>query len=104
MSGGASNGHRFQMLPSGTPVEGANGTYRPMGYPSISVTSGPFEGALALQYAIDVLDGKKHEHLNIVQIPSVTNETTKLCKEGTWQEMRDAGCNAFSPNPRARAT
>jgi ribose transport system substrate-binding protein len=96
-AGEATNGHRLQMLPSGTPVEGANGTYRPMGYPSISVTSGPFEGALALQYAIDILEGKPHEHLNIVKIPSVTNETSKLCKEGTWQEMHDVGCTAFSP-------
>jgi ribose transport system substrate-binding protein len=27
----------------------------------------------------------------------VTNETAKLCKEGTWQEMHDTGCNVFAP-------
>ncbi len=96
-AGEATNGHRLQMLPAGTPVEGAAGAYRPMGYPSISVTSGPFEGALALQYAIDVLEGKKHEHLTIVKIPAVTSDTAKLCKTGTWQEMHDTGCNVFSP-------
>ena len=26
----------------------------------------------------------------------VTNETVKLCKEGTWQEMAE-GCNVFQP-------
>jgi ribose transport system substrate-binding protein len=96
-AGEATNGHRLQMLPAGTPVEGANGTYRPMGYPSISVTSGPFLGPLALQYAVEILEGKGHQHLTIVQIPAVTNETAKLCKEGTWQEMHDTGCNVFSP-------
>ncbi len=30
-------------------------------------------------------------------LPIVTNETIKLCKEGTWQEMK-AGCNAFLPS------
>ncbi len=96
-AGEGSNGHRLQMLPSGTKVEGANSTYRPMGYPSISVVSGPFEGPLALQYAIDVIEGKTHPHLNIVHIPVVTSENVKLCATGTWQEMHDTGCNVFSP-------
>jgi ribose transport system substrate-binding protein len=96
-AGEGSNGHRLQMLPAGTPAEGANGAYRPMGYPSISVVSGPFEGPLALQYAVDILEGRQHPHLNIVQIPSVTNDTAKLCNTGTWQEMHDTGCNVFTP-------
>ena len=35
-AGEGSNGRRIQMLPVGTEVEGANGTYAPMGAPRIS--------------------------------------------------------------------
>jgi ribose transport system substrate-binding protein len=79
-----------------TEVEGSNGTYRPMGYPSISYASPPYSGALALKLAVDVLDGKQVEKTTILPLPLVTNETVKLCKEGTWAEMK-AGCNVFNP-------
>ena len=32
-AGEGSNGHRVQMLPAGTEVEGGDGPYAPMGYP-----------------------------------------------------------------------
>lgn len=97
-AGEGSNGHRIQMLPSGTKVDGASGNYRPMGYPSISLVSGPFEGPLALQYAVDIMEGKKMDHLTIVPIPLLTNDGIKLCETGTWQEMHDEKCNVFKPS------
>lgn len=98
-AGEGSNGHRIQMLPSGTEVEGATGGYRPMGYPSLSLASPPMEGALSLKYAIEIIEGKrKPEHLTLVPIPTYTNKDIKLCQQGTWQEMHDAGCNAFKPS------
>ena len=90
------NGHRVQMLPARTEVEGANGTYRPMGYPSISYASPPYSGGLALKLAVEKLEGKDVPKLTKLPLPVVTNDTIKLCQEGTWEEMK-AGCNAFSP-------
>jgi ribose transport system substrate-binding protein len=97
-AGEGSNGHRIQMLPAGTEAEGANGPYRPMGYPSLSLASPPMEGALSLKYAIDIIEGKKMEQLITVPIPLLTNDKIKLCQEGTWQEMKDTGCNVFKPS------
>ena len=34
---------------------------------------------------------------SFLPLPLVTNDTIKLCQEGTWQEMK-AGCNAFKPS------
>ena len=51
-AGEGSNGGRIQMLPDGTEVEGANGTYAPMGAPRISYASPPYSGALALKLAV----------------------------------------------------
>ncbi|WP_246672333.1 sugar ABC transporter substrate-binding protein [Mesorhizobium sp. B3-1-6] len=96
-AGEAPNGHRIQMLPADQKVEGTQGAYRPMGYPSISLASPPFEGPLALKYAVDILEGKKLPKLTIVPIPTFTSEHIKLCKTGSWQEMHDTGCNAFDP-------
>lgn len=96
-AGEGSNGHRIQMLPLNAPgVEGAHGTYRPMGMPSISYASPPYSGALALKLAVDVLEGKQVPKFTKLPLPIVTNETVKLCKEGTWQEM-EQGCNVFQP-------
>ncbi len=95
-AGEGSNGHRIQMLHSADGVEGANGTYRPMGYPSISYASPPYSGALALKNAVAKLDGKEVPKLTTLPLPLYTNDQVKLCKEGTWQEMA-AGCNAFQP-------
>jgi ribose transport system substrate-binding protein len=96
-AGEGSNGHRVQMLPkSAAGVNGANGNYRPMGYPSISYASPPYSGALALKKIVDILDGKTVPKLLPLPLPIVTNETSKLCVEGTWKEMA-SGCSAFQP-------
>jgi len=96
-AGEGANGGRVQMLPAATEVEGANGTYRPMGAPRISYASPPYSGALALKLAVQKLDGKEIPKLTKLPLPIVTNETVKLCTEGTWQEMK-GGCSAFLPS------
>ncbi|PWE57740.1 sugar ABC transporter substrate-binding protein [Metarhizobium album] len=95
-AGEASNGGRIQMLPVGTEVDGANGTYRPMGAPRWSSGSQNFTGALALKLAVAKLEGKEIPALTDVAQNIVTNENIKLCKEGSWAEMKD-GCNVFQP-------
>ncbi len=95
-AGEGSNGHRIQMLGSDAGLEGANGTYKPMGYPSISYASPPYSGALALKNAIAKLEGKDVPKLTTLKLPLYTNDQIKLCKEGTWPEMA-AGCNVFQP-------
>lgn len=96
-AGEGSNGGRIQMLPVGTQVEGANDAYRPLGAPRISYASPPYSGACALRLVVDKLDGKDVPMLSTLPLPIVTNETIKLCIEGTWQEMAD-GCNVFQPS------
>ncbi|HXQ40731.1 MAG TPA: sugar ABC transporter substrate-binding protein [Candidatus Udaeobacter sp.] len=96
-AGEGSNGHRVQMLAKGTAVDGAHDTYRPMGYPSISYASPPYSGALALKRVVDILDGKDVPHFISLPLPIYTNETSKLCVEGTWKEMA-GGCSAFAPS------
>jgi len=95
-AGEGSNGGRVQMLPAGTAVEGANGTYAPMGAPRISYASPPYSGAYALKLAVQKLEGKTIPKQIKLPLPVVTNETIKYCKEGSWAEMK-AGCNAFAP-------
>jgi ribose transport system substrate-binding protein len=85
------------MLPTGTEVEGANGTYKPMAAPRISYASPPYSGALALKLAVAKLEGKEVAKKTVLPLPVVTNETIKLCQEGSWEEMK-AGCNAFKPS------
>jgi ribose transport system substrate-binding protein len=96
-AGEASNGGRIQMLPVGTEVEGANGNYRPMGAPRWSSGSQNFTGALALKLAVAKLEGKNIPALTDVPQNIVTNENIKLCKEGSWAEMK-VGCNVFRPS------
>lgn len=96
-AGEGSNGGRVQMLPTGTEVEGANGTYKPMAAPRISYASPPYSGALALKLALAKLEGKDVAKKTVLPLPVVTNETIKLCQEGSWAEMK-AGCNAFKPS------
>jgi ribose transport system substrate-binding protein len=93
-AGEGSNGGRIQMLPVNTEVEGANGTYKPMNAPRISYASPPYSGALALKLAVSKLEGKDIPKKTVLPLPLVTNETIKLCQEGSWKEMKD-GCNAF---------
>jgi ribose transport system substrate-binding protein len=96
-AGEGSNGGRIQMLPVGTQVEGANGAYRPLGAPRISYASPPYSGAYALKLAVRKLDGENIPQRITLPLPIVTNETVKLCQEGSWQEMA-AGGNCFKPS------
>ncbi|MEK1886104.1 MAG: sugar ABC transporter substrate-binding protein [Phyllobacterium sp.] len=95
-AGEGSNGGRVQMLPIGTEVEGAASPYAPLGAPRISYASPPYSGALALKLAVDAIEGKDVPKKTVLPLPLVTNETIKLCQEGTWEEMKE-GCNAFKP-------
>lgn len=96
-AGEGANGGRIQMLPVGTEVEGSSSPYAPLGAPRISYASPPYSGGLALKLAVQLLEGKEVPKLTILPLPIVTNETIKLCEEGTWEEMKD-GCNAFKPS------
>jgi ribose transport system substrate-binding protein len=96
-AGEGANGGRIQMLPGGTEVEGADCPYCPLSAPRISYASPPYSGGLALKLAVDLLEGKEVPKTTILPLPIVTNETIKLCEEGTWEEMK-AGCNAFKPS------
>ena len=96
-AGEGSNGHRIQMLPAGTAVEGAAAPYAPMSVPSISYASPPYSGALALKNAFMKLEGKDVPKMTTLPLPLFTSEQIKLCKEGTWREMAD-GCNVFQPS------
>ncbi len=96
-AGEGSNGGRIQMLPAGTEVEGASSPYAPIGAPRISYASPPYSGGLALKLAVQKLEGKDVPKLTVLPLPIVTSDTVKLCKEGTWEEMK-AGCNAFNPS------
>lgn len=95
-AGEGANGHRIQMLPASTKLDGANGTYRPMGAPSISASSQVYPGAMALKMAFDKLNGKQVPKLKLLSPTPITNETVRLCDTGSWAEMK-AGCNTFSP-------
>jgi ribose transport system substrate-binding protein len=96
-AGEGANGGRIQMLPVGTEVEGAAMPYAPLGAPRISYASPPYSGGLALKLAVEVLEGKEVTKTTILPLPVVTNDTVKLCQEGTWEEMK-AGCNVFQPS------
>jgi ribose transport system substrate-binding protein len=96
-AGEGANGGRIQMLPAGTEVEGATSPYTPLAAPRISYASPPYSGALALKLAVAALEGKDVPKTTILPLPLVTNETIKLCQEGTWEEMK-TGCNAFKPS------
>jgi len=96
-AGEGANGGRIQMLPEGTEVEGAACPYCPMGAPRISYASPPYSGGYALKLAVQKLEGADIPKRITLPLPLVTNETIKLCQEGTWAEMKD-GCNAFQPS------
>jgi ribose transport system substrate-binding protein len=93
----SNNGHRIQMLPVGTEVEGGSGTYVPMGAPSISYGNPPTGAALALKLAVDKLDGKDVPNEVQIPLPIFTSDEIKLCVEGSYAEMA-AGCNVFQPS------
>lgn len=96
-AGSAENSERLSLLPVGTKVPGASGTYRPMGIDGYTFDIGPIMGVKALWYAVNArLKGEKLPHEVFMPIPVVTRENIKMCEEGTWEEMND-GCNAFPP-------
>lgn len=90
------NATRVAMLPPNS-VPGAVYPYAPMGAPAISLESTPMSGALALKLALKVLDGDKEvPKETVIPLQIVTTDNIKLCKTGSWVEMRD-GCNVFDP-------
>jgi ribose transport system substrate-binding protein len=90
------NGMRVNMLKAGTQTTGKD-DYVPAGAPGISIESHPAEGALALKLAIKVLEGGTVPKVTVMPLVEVTPETVKLCKTGSWAEMKD-GCNTFEPS------
>jgi ribose transport system substrate-binding protein len=94
-AGESSNGHRVQMLPPGT-VKG-EGTYRSIGYRSISYGAPPYSGAMALKLAVAKLDGKDFPQRVTLKLPLVESAQSKLCKTGSIDELK-AGCTAFAPD------
>jgi ribose transport system substrate-binding protein len=96
-AGEGENGQRIQMLPVDVQgIDGANGTYRPMGVPAFSYASPPVSAALALKLATRAIAGENIPRDVIVPLPMVSNSNVKLCLEGSFDEMK-AGCNAFQP-------
>ena len=90
------NATRVAMLPVGS-LSNATYPYAPMGAPAISLESTPMSGALAVKLALKVLDGDKEVPKDTtVPLQIVTTSNAKLCKTGSWAEMRD-GCNVFDP-------
>lgn len=94
-AGESSNGHRVQMLPPGT-VKGS-GTYRAIGYRSISYGAPPYSGAVALKMAIGKLEGKDFPSRVTLKLPLVETPQSKLCATGSIEELK-AGCTAFPPD------
>ncbi|MFX1737732.1 sugar ABC transporter substrate-binding protein [Paraburkholderia sp. A1RI_3L] len=90
------NGMRVAMLKAGTQTSG-KGDYAPAGAPGISIESHPAAGALALKLALKVLAGQSVSRITMMPLAVVTPDTVKLCKTGSWAEMRD-GCNTFDPS------
>jgi len=90
------NATRVAMLPVGS-MPSATYPYAPMGAPAISLESTPMSGALALKLALKVLEGDKSvPKETVIPLQIVTTDNIKLCKTGSWAEMRD-GCNVFDP-------
>jgi ribose transport system substrate-binding protein len=90
------NGMRVMMLPKGA-VTGPEPTYTAVGAKGISLENPPGSGGLALKLALDVLNGKSVPKITVMPPQVVTSDDVKLCKEGTWAEMKD-GCNVVDPS------
>jgi ribose transport system substrate-binding protein len=70
--------------------------YTGEGLTGASYGSPPWQGAAALQMAIDSLDGgQKLEHMIDVGYPFLKQDEIKPCENGTLEDMQ-AGCNAFT--------
>jgi ribose transport system substrate-binding protein len=55
-------------------------------------------GALALKYAVEILEGAKKDHDIMMATDYMTSDKAKLCEEGTWEEMNKNNCNVFKPS------
>jgi ribose transport system substrate-binding protein len=95
-AGESTNGHRLQMLPAGT-VNG-EGSYKAIGYRSISYGSPLYSAAYSFKIAVDMLQGNKHPRLTPLPIPFARVGQMVMCKEGTWKEWKATGCNVFPPD------
>jgi ribose transport system substrate-binding protein len=87
---------RVMMLPKGS-IQGATEPYAPVGAPGISIESHTGAGAYALKLALKVLKGEKVDKKTLMPLDIVTPENIKLCKDGSFAELKD-GCNVFDPS------
>jgi ribose transport system substrate-binding protein len=102
-AGEASNGDRIQMLKTTDGLTGAKDTYRPMGYHGFTYAAPLFYGALQMKRAVAYLEGgAEPPHMDVQPLPYFMNDAehdqVKLCKEGSWKEMSETGCNVFQPS------
>jgi len=95
-AGESVNGHRLMMLPAGS-VNG-EGSYRAIGYRSISYGSPLYSAAYSFKIAVDMLEGHKHPRLTPLPVPIARSGQMVMCKEGTWKEWKATGCNVFPPD------
>ncbi|MDM0071514.1 substrate-binding domain-containing protein [Variovorax sp. J31P207] len=104
-AGSAENAERLATAPKGPTADGAKGAYRPMGIKGYTFEVGPAMGAKALKLGVDAkLKGTKLPSDILMPVRTVTQDQVKLCKEGSWKEMKE-GCNTFPtslvPNPES---
>nr|WP_246624707.1 substrate-binding domain-containing protein [Oceanobacter mangrovi] len=96
-AGSAENAERLALLPADTKVDGASGSYRPMGIDGYTFEVGPAMGAQALKYGVDAkLAGKKLDHDIVMPAKVVTADNAKLCTTADFADL-SSGCNTFSP-------
>ena len=81
-AGEGENGTRIQMLPASTKIDGASGTYRPMGAPGMSASSQVYPGAYAFKIAVDKLDGKDVPKLEAPVAGSGRERRRKAMRDG----------------------
>lgn len=84
------NGFRIAMLPKGT-TEGA------VGMPGFSTDSMIWVIPMSLKFAVDEIDGKPVEKIQVFKAGVVDNHTIKFCNTGSSTELQ-AGCNVFPAN------
>ena len=97
-AGSAENAERLALVPADTKVDGANGSYRPMGIDGYTFEIGPVMGAQALKYGVDAhLQGKELPHDILMPVKVVTRDNVKMCSTGSYAELQ-AGCNTYPPS------
>ncbi len=71
------------------------------GHTGASYGSPPWQGAAALQMAVDSLDGgQKLEHIIDVGYPYLTQQEIKPCENGTLEDMQAAATRSRAPGSR----